>query len=721
MSFNVKALENRYYPSGTQRDLVGTDDFARFVERRFWSMTFDRNRWYERAKRVTPLYDVYKDWLLDGENFEKAVRFPTLRDVNKALIDEILRNPPEAELEPDMGENPQRAQALQFKVNDIKNNIYEKRTQEDCLNDMLYWGEGFRMTNYYDVSYFDEDEQKKVTIFNDVGTERIDPRKVYLDESPARYLWDPKKRDIKRDAIIKYIMPRTTFIDMMQEREGVVNLDAVSVNSRPLTGDEETPTTEESITHINSENRNVNAYLYFNQEEQMYGMVANGVTVIEPRTIPNDHHRIPIVNYKFERRRDDVFYGISLAELLAPHIYLQDTLLNLEIMGQKLRLMTPMLMDSDLGYNRKVHKMHPRAVWKLNPLPGKTIQQSVMPMQFGQGDPVGWQNLNNLVESQTTITSGIDRRSLFLSPGELATQTAFKNQSLQKRVNALIFSNEIEAEGQLTELLISDIKQYLPEQIDAEKNGNQIKQFRKVQASGYIVEQNADGDAQFIPSQGTTSYFDLTPEAIDVKVNVKVRNKRERVLLQEAKSARILQFLPVASNIVSVAAQQDPSIMQKLDFAGMIEQAAEALDMDLSRTIKDDSYSEHDGINREHLAMFMGMDVPVPANETYEQTLSHKEQHERLRFIYRDGRLTNEETAAWKGMSPIAKEKWTAHYTETLVNIKNRVLPEPDVAPNAPTPVPPPTAEGGPTQVSQPSPQKEKTFEEKATSKTLLK
>lgn len=713
MAFNVKKLEDRYFSSGPSRELTAQDDFAQFVERRFYSMSHSRNTWYQRTQKVNVLWDVYKDWLLDGENFEKAVRFPTLRDVGQALIDEILKSPPQATLEAENGENPHRAQALEFILEDILDSPDEKVVQRDCLNDMIYTGEGYRLINYYDIERQDGD--KTVTLFNNVGSERIDPVQVYLDES-GRYLWNPKRKNIKRDAIIKFKMPRTTFIDEFQEREGVINLDTIGTNEKPLSGDMTTPTTEET-NERGFQNREVIGYIYYNQEEQIYGVVANRVTVIPPRTIQNKHYRIPLVNYKFQKRNDDTFYGISLAELIAPHIYAQDTLFNLELMGQKLRLMSPMIMDSDLGYNRKIHKMHPKAVWKLNVPPGRNLQQSIFPVQFAQNDSNGFYNMNNYIESMFTITSGIDRRSLFLSPGELATQTALKNQSMQKRVNSLVYSNEIEAEAQLVELMVSDIKQYLPQKVKMIKDGTEMKRHRKVKVEGYVVKQNADGDARFEPSQGNDSYFAVTPESVDVSVRVKVRSVRQKVALQEMKTARLLQFLPIVSNITSVLAQTNPEMLGKIDFAGIIEQLAESLDMDLSKTLKDESTASFDNINREHMAMNMGLEVPVPPEETFEQSLQHKKQHEQLRFVFRNGKITNEETQIWKGMSKIAKRRWQEHYIATLENIKNKVLSELSERkePQMPQAMP------QPTQVKGPAPVKESSVEAKVAKQTLLK
>ena len=485
MAFDVKKLENRYYPTQTTRQLIGQDEYAKFVERRFWSMAWSRNSWHQRIQRTFPLWDVFRPWLLEGENFDKAVRFPTLRDTARAISDEILKDPPEATIEPRNGEKPNRAQALQFKLEERLDDTYEKLVQEECLNDMVVYGEGFRLPSYYDVRFWDKEDEKERQTFNDIASERINPFNVYLDPH-GRYIWEPLKKNCKRDSIIKYQYPHSTFMDLFQEMPGIKNLDLVPVTEQKMTGEFVIPTTSEiEEKDLTGTRHVVNAYVNHNQEEQFYGIVANGITVLEPRTIPNKHRRIPLVNYKFERRQDEVFYGNNLAELIAPHIYSQDTIFNLELMGLKLDLMPATMVDSDLGYNRKIHKLHPRAVWQMNGPPGKKLQDSVVPFLRAQRDSNGFQNMNGLIDSLMTVTSGIDRRSLFLSPGELATQTAFKNQTTQKRVNRIVFSNELLAEANLVELMVSDIRQYLPEKINMKIGNKDTKRFRKVKIEGY--------------------------------------------------------------------------------------------------------------------------------------------------------------------------------------------------------------------------------------------
>ena len=210
---DINTISKTYYETNSKAKLTGLDDFARFTERRFYSMAWARNQWYQRVQKTFDLWDVFKDWLIDGESFEKAVRFPTLRDVAKAIADEIMRTPPEAVLEPRYGEKANRAQALEFKVKEIKDNIYEKRVQEDCIKDMLFYGRGVRLVNYFHT----EDKNGNI-IYDNIGTERLDPRNCYFDEK-GRYLWDPKKRDIKRDAIFKYVYPYSTFLDKFKEED----------------------------------------------------------------------------------------------------------------------------------------------------------------------------------------------------------------------------------------------------------------------------------------------------------------------------------------------------------------------------------------------------------------------------------------------------------------------------------------------------------------------
>jgi len=65
---NIKSLEKRYFPSGEDKKTTSKDEFAQFIERRFYQMAVPRNMWYQRIRRTFGLWDVGQDWLLDGES-----------------------------------------------------------------------------------------------------------------------------------------------------------------------------------------------------------------------------------------------------------------------------------------------------------------------------------------------------------------------------------------------------------------------------------------------------------------------------------------------------------------------------------------------------------------------------------------------------------------------------------------------------------------------------
>ena len=125
------------------------DDFANFVESRFEKMADYRKTWLTRMQETSNLRDVYVSWLVEGENYDKSVRFPTLRDVERAIVDEIMKTPPEATIESERGENKEKAQALKFVVDEKQENPYEKREKQMALVDMVHTGVGFRKTSYY--------------------------------------------------------------------------------------------------------------------------------------------------------------------------------------------------------------------------------------------------------------------------------------------------------------------------------------------------------------------------------------------------------------------------------------------------------------------------------------------------------------------------------------------------------------------------------------------
>jgi hypothetical protein len=220
--------------------------------------------------------------------------------------------------------------------------------------------------------------------------------------------------------------------------------------------------------------------------------------------------------------------------------------------------------------------------------------------------------------------------------------------------------------------------------------GKKTKKYRKVKVKGFKAVQHNDGDVEFEPSLGVDSYYDLTKDSVDVNVDVQVRDMRTKMMLQEQKTAKIMQFLPVASNLISAGASVDPSIVKKLDFVGMIEQSAEALDMDLKRTIKLSDDKDFDLVQREHMAMLLQLKVPVPEDESFEQSLEHKKQHERFKFVFHGNKNTGKTTVQWDAMNGTQKDKWKQHYEATLENIRAKVLQTEDKTEEEQPPLAPP-------------------------------
>jgi len=679
----------------TQRDTKGIDKFADFVKSRFEKMAESKSDWNRRVEQIYPLWDVFVEWLVEGEDYSKPVKFPTLRDVAMSIRDDIMQNPPEARLTPKHGESPSKAQALGFAVKEIKDNIYEKRVKKECLADMLFYGEGFRKISYRkNIKILPNGDEK--VIWDSVGSERIDPRDIFVDNF-GRYLWDPYGGNQKRDIIIRHQYSWSTFKDRFGDMKGVnisgvvpKNLDAIQLGNPSVQFKSDRETQEELPQEIGAK-----VYEYWNQELGIYAIIANEVTILGPVPIENEHCRIPVVNYKFEERRDS-FWGTSLAELIAPHIYARDTIFNLEFKGLKLRLQPVLAVDSNLGFDKNRHKAYPGNVWSFNTPTeqGKTIANSIVPVPLAQGDSNGFYNMDKYIESQLVMSTNQDTRALNISPQELATQTAYKHESNKKRITSIVFSNEIEAEAQLTELMISDIKQFMLGNVDVKINGRKTKRPRKAMVKGFVVDQSEDGIAKFKPQQGAESYFRLTEESADIEVDVNVEDMRSKVLSQEEQIGRILQFVPIASNFITSFAQHEPSLLKKLDAIGILEQMAEAIDMDLSRTVRSSDVENVETIKAENMAFITGQDVPLPPNETQATSKIHLKEHAKLRWIYKNGTSTGKETGIWKGLSQAGKMAWQRHYDATLANSIKYVPPVDETAQPMP-PVPMDQAKGG--------------------------
>jgi|GEM_PF-5415676 len=622
------------------------DSTATHVKQRFHAMCIPKTEVSNVWQEMLRLYYVYEPWLVNGETWTKPVRFPTLRDVVSALVDRFMQDPPDALIEAVDEKDKDAAIALKMYMDDIKNSIHEKKVRRQVLIDMFMYGKGFRGVMYHKLTRkYGKDEK---CLFDNVATERIHPRDIFIDDA-AYQLHDKLRLSGARDVIRRRVYPYSTFKDMFSEQDGfhISNVRPVSYfytdDSYLITSDREN--TEKSGVMA------VKTYELMDQEQDWYAIVANGNTIFEGKLSEcKGTTAIPVVDYTFEPRNDSV-WGTSLGELLAPHILLRDTLINLEILNLKLTLQPVLAVSGEFGFNPKVHVLQPGGVWRAGSTLNGKVADHIEPIVSGNPN-TNFYNFHQLIQGEMSVTSRSDIRNLEFQENKTATETIQQSRSMNAHTEQVESINEIEAEGVLVEIMLEIMKCYM-----GEKAGDTKKKKRMVHAEGYVVNQMEGSSPRFIEKSGAEGYFAMTEEVINTDVEVKVVDKRAKKAAELERVGRIMQALPLVGNM----AQLDPAVLQKLDIIGLLEQLIESIGLDPEKSFKEDVMEYDDEFELLKEEIVLGNKMEVPPKET------RKDARKRLKFLlemrYDDKK---KETKQWKEMSKESKEAWNYHLARTM-------------------------------------------------------
>ena len=619
------------------------DEPAKFVEQRFYAMSYAKQAIREVWQGTEQLYYCNDwEWIVKGEGFERPVRFPTLRDFTKTLVDNFMKEPPEIKLKPKDYANPQAEQLITGKkayIDEKRESIHEKTVRRQIFEDMFFFGKGFRAVKY--VKNEQGIDGEMTTLFDDVATERLDPRHQFIDES-AMKLHDKVGATGARDYINRIAMPYSAFKYWAESKgysiEGVqpvsyytaYGLDYIVTNARELL--------EKSPVWV------VMIYEYMNREQNYYSLTANGHTIFETSLKKaKGTARIPVADYSFEPRNDSV-WGNNLAQLLAPHIYLKDTVFNLDILNLKLTLQPVVAMSGDFGYNPAVHFLQPGAVWQAGSQLSGKVGDSIQPLVFGNPNTKAGEMLQN-IRSEMTVTSRADLMSLEYYKDKTATEVIAQNKSMNAHTEFMESLTEIESEAVTFELFLDVMKSFLNEK---DKNGNK----RRVKVKDYILNRREGEAPTFIKKAGYESYFDLSDKMIEEECDVEVIDKRSQVAKNIEKMGRIMQFVPLVAQL----AQFNPEVAKKVDFVGLIQQGVEAIGLDMERTFKDveDVYDDFEATKEE---IILGHNIDVPQDESREDSM--------MRFKYFTKLQDNNE----KEFTAMQNKALKYHLESTLANI----------------------------------------------------
>ncbi|HSQ50507.1 MAG TPA: hypothetical protein VLL94_04490, partial [Nitrospiraceae bacterium] len=324
----------------------------------------------------------------------------------------------------------------------------------------------------------------------------------------ANKLHDELMIDGARDVILRDQIPLSTFKEIAGKNGWIKE---AMTDSWFQTEGGDYLVTNQRETNEKTPVNTVKLYQYMNVHEDLYIVVANKRTIYEG-SISKDFgtYCFPLADYTFEPRNDS-YWGNNLAQLIAPHIYLKDTLINLEIMNLKLTLQPVLAVSGDFGFNRKLHKIQPGGVWQAQSSDGGKIGDKIVPVVAGNPNTKVYDMLQN-VNSELTITARSDIRSLEYNKSDTATGIVAQDRSMNVHNETVESLNEIEGEAKVFEIMNDQMIAFMDEK-------NDDKRARKVPIKGYVAIRN-DAGVEFMEKSGYEDIFELSERMINCEVDI---------------------------------------------------------------------------------------------------------------------------------------------------------------------------------------------------------
>jgi hypothetical protein len=608
------------YPSDrTTEKSKGADETAQFVKQRFAKMSYAKTAIRQVWQGTQYLYYPNEwEWIVRGEDFSAPVRLPTLRDLIKSLTDVFMQNPPKATMTAKNEEENVYVIGKKAYIDSRVSSIHEKSVRRQVIEDMFFFGKGFR-----EITLNKNSKTKGKNIIvrsDDIASQRIDPRNMFVDEN-ARKINDLLRIEGARDVIIRHFIPLSTLKKMAKKNgwdvDGVIAQPFFQIDGYDFMPTNDRETLEKSPVY------GVKMYEYMNQEDNMYALIINDKTIFETTLeAAKGTDRIPVVDYSYELRNDS-FWGNTFPQIIAPHIYLKDTIFNLEILNLKLTLQPVLAVSGDFGYNKKTHVIQPGGVWQSQGFDQGKVGDKITPIIAGNTNTHVY-DMMSMLSSEISVTARTDVRNLNVSEAQTATQANLANQSQNSHNFNMESVNEIEAEAVMYEIMMDIMKEFMDEKMEDGKK-------RRIKIKGYNVNRNEGEVMGFEEESGAQDFFDLTQKMIDVDCEVTVEDARGKAQADQIKIGRIMQVLPIIGNI----AMMSPEVLQKVDLVGMLEEFVELIGMDPESAFKRDRERQDElEITQEEIQL--GHKIDVPEDETRKESLARYKYFTKLRKRYID-------------------------------------------------------------------------------------
>jgi hypothetical protein len=641
-----------------------------------WNQAFAS--WNDNIQKYT-LIDIatyeYEKHLKDGEDWNAAFRFPEIFGSVQRKYDTVLGNLPEVRIKDD----DDGGIALQGAYDCLNRKANKDAAMARVMFNTIWKGMGVlfvaptRFTRKVKV----DGKEKDMLLYDGLGYESVDPRDFFPAHSAVRM------HDHTGGEYCPYVFRRRIyFIDTFKQKfSGSQFKDVEKVQGtswgQSNWSDTPIPSRQESKEKIYG-NVYVTVLEYWDQENDILKIYANGIEIFDsPDGIPYSHKQIPFHIY-YNYRKADSMSGISEVELIMPYNQFRETIINLVIDNAKLELNQVWIVDGDINFNPEDNELEPGGIFTVSGLAGGKLQDHMMPFRAG-GMTADIPNIMNMVEDSQIVVTADDKRALFQQPGQLATQTLAKQQTLQKRLLSQLTRNTTETEYYLALQIISLIQNELSESY---LNEDDKPTYREIDLIGFNVIQDKDeSDVVFMKGDRQSGKFRLNP-----KVAKMTKDKEIEVVPAAADDeanqnklqaqAQILQTLLQLGQL----AQTSPDIaklLSEMDVGEYIKQTLEALKYDTDDIFPkvNKENIEFDEVNNEHDAIMLGV---VPDIKPEEDSKEHLKKHREF-----------EKSAVFKRAGKKQKSALQEHLLATIQNIIDTITnaaknPQPEQQPQLP-------------------------------------
>lgn len=285
---------------------------------------------------------------------------------------------------------------------------------------------------------------------------------------------------------------------------------------------------------------------YYNRATDEYNVLVNGVLVREG-PIPYPHKELPVCVfycYKDPQR----FYGKGIPSIVKHEAAEITTSANLRMDYQKRAINKMFFIDSNADIDE--YDMLPRQHGLIpvsNPS-GKPINQSVLPLEYGDVKVSNYQDSELMYESIRRKT-GIDERIQGVRQGGTATEAAILKEASQKRIQAQSLFNEFDGLTRLGKLRWANIVFFyaIPKMKRIrEENGKTTTKAEvravRIKGKSYFVDQDGNLKTKDTEGYSTLKLTKKMMKYLNTNVDVTVKVAEGQVMSKTIKQAKILEM-----------------------------------------------------------------------------------------------------------------------------------------------------------------------------------